>query len=224
MRRCGTDRLVRSAIAWADATRFASPACSRSTSRRPPVCMAPAASPLTTIRRTCWPGAPTASSIAATRSETGTLRRTWPSGWSKRCRAAASAIIGVCTRGPSTAMPCPTATCSTKERPSRIGKRYSQCLDDNCTNLGGRLMPRVGVIKPSTRRGRAEELVMMLPKAIELEHAGCRIASGTRQELEQSFADFETKVAEMAALNVDLIHPAGVPFLLLGYEGERALV
>jgi maleate cis-trans isomerase len=85
-------------------------------------------------------------------------------------------------------------------------------------------MPRVGVIKPSTRPGRAEELVMMLPKAIELEHAGCRIASGTRQELEQSFADFETKVAEMAALNVDLIHPAGVPFLLLGYEGERALV
>jgi maleate cis-trans isomerase len=85
-------------------------------------------------------------------------------------------------------------------------------------------MPRVGVIKPSTRPGRAEELVMMLPKEIELEHAGCRIANGTRQELEQSFADFATKVAEMAALNVDLIHPAGVPFLLLGYEGERALV
>jgi maleate cis-trans isomerase len=85
-------------------------------------------------------------------------------------------------------------------------------------------MPRVGVIKPSTRPGRAEELVMMLPQEIELEHAGCRIANGTRQELEQSFADFETKVAEMAALKVDLIHPAGVPFLLLGYEGERALV
>src|SRR5436190_22416587 len=85
-------------------------------------------------------------------------------------------------------------------------------------------MPRVGVIKPGTRPGRAEELVMMLPKEIELEHAGCRIANGTRQELEQSFADFEMKVAEMAALKVDLIHPAGVPFLLLGYEGERALV
>ena len=85
-------------------------------------------------------------------------------------------------------------------------------------------MPRVGVIKPSTRPGRAEELVMMLPEEIELEHAGCHIANGTRQELEQSFADFETKVAEMAALKVDLIHPAGVPFLLLGYQGERALV
>ena len=85
-------------------------------------------------------------------------------------------------------------------------------------------MPTVGVIKPSTRPGRAEELVMMLPKEIELAHAGCRIARGTREELERSFADFEEKVAEMAALRVDLIHPAGVPFLLLGRDGERSLV
>ncbi|HEX9464879.1 MAG TPA: hypothetical protein VGB82_19945 [Alphaproteobacteria bacterium] len=85
-------------------------------------------------------------------------------------------------------------------------------------------MPTVGVIKPSTRPGRAEELVMMLPKEIELAHAGCNIARGTREELERSFADFEGKVAEMAALRVDLIHPAGVPFLLLGREGERALI
>ena len=85
-------------------------------------------------------------------------------------------------------------------------------------------MPIVGVIKPSTRPGRAEELVAILPREIELEHAGCNIANGTRTELEQSFRDFETKVGEMAALGVDLIHPAGVPFLLLGYEGERALV
>ena len=85
-------------------------------------------------------------------------------------------------------------------------------------------MPTVGVIKPSTRPGRAEELVMMLPKEIELAHAGCRIARGTREELERSFVDFEEKVAEMAALRVDLIHPAGVPFLLLGRDGERDLV
>ena len=85
-------------------------------------------------------------------------------------------------------------------------------------------MPTVGVIKPSTRPGRAEELVAILPREIELEHAACNIANGTREELEQSFCDFETKVGEMAELKVDLIHPAGVPFLLLGYEGERVLV
>lgn len=85
-------------------------------------------------------------------------------------------------------------------------------------------MPTVGVIKPSTRPGRAEELVAILPREIQLEHDGCNIANGRRAELEQSFRDFEAKVATMAKLKVDLIHPAGVPFLLLGYQGERDLV
>jgi maleate cis-trans isomerase len=85
-------------------------------------------------------------------------------------------------------------------------------------------MPTVGVIKPSTRPGRAEELVAMLPKEIELAHGGANIANGTLEELRRSFVDFEQQVAEMAALRVDLIHPAGVPFLMIGREGERALV
>jgi maleate cis-trans isomerase len=85
-------------------------------------------------------------------------------------------------------------------------------------------MSIVGVIKPSTRPGRAEELVAILPKEIELVHAACRIAHGTIEELRASFADFEREVAAMAALRVDLIHPAGVPFLLLGFEGEHELV
>lgn len=85
-------------------------------------------------------------------------------------------------------------------------------------------MPTVGVIKPSTRPGRAEELVEILPREIELVHDGCNIADGTRAELEKSFSCFEEKVAKMGAINLDLVHPAGVPFLLLGYEGEQALV
>lgn len=85
-------------------------------------------------------------------------------------------------------------------------------------------MPTVGVIKPSTRPGQAEELVAILPREIVLEHGGAAIANGTRQELLQSFSKFDSEVARMAELKVDLIHPAGVPFLLLGYEGERAMV
>lgn len=85
-------------------------------------------------------------------------------------------------------------------------------------------MPTVGVIKPSTRPGRAEELVAILPREIELAHAACGIARGTKEELERALDEFDERVAEMAALRVDLIHPAGVPFLLLGREGERALV
>lgn len=85
-------------------------------------------------------------------------------------------------------------------------------------------MPTVGVIKPSTRPGKAEDLAAMLPSEIRLEHGNCRIAQGTRAELERSFADFDAEVARMAALRVDLIHTAGVPFLLLGPERERERV
>jgi maleate cis-trans isomerase len=85
-------------------------------------------------------------------------------------------------------------------------------------------MPRVGVIKPSNRPTRAEELVAILPKEIELEHAACNIAQGTREELEGSFGTFKRHVDHMAALKVDLIHTAGVPFLLLGYDDERRLI
>jgi len=85
-------------------------------------------------------------------------------------------------------------------------------------------MPTVGVIKPSTRPGKAEELVAILPPEIRLEHGGCRIADNTRAELERSFADFDAEVARMAALKVDLIHPAGVPFLLLGRKKEKEML
>lgn len=85
-------------------------------------------------------------------------------------------------------------------------------------------MPVVGVIKPSTRPGRAEDLVAILPPEIELEHANCAIDNGTLQELENSFKDFERNIEIMADLKVDLIHTAGVPFMLLGREGEARLI
>jgi maleate cis-trans isomerase len=85
-------------------------------------------------------------------------------------------------------------------------------------------MPTVGVIKPSTRPGNAEELVAMLPPEITLVHSGLSIHRGTLQELVRGLFEFDEKVAEMADRGVDLIHPAGVPPLLLGYQGERALV
>ena len=96
-------------------------------------------------------------------------------------------------------------------------------------------MPRVGVIKPSTRPGRAEELVMMLPKEIELEHAGCRIANGTRQELERFAAErlaadgeaVEVEQAEFAQVQHHLGHAAGeedgLLYLAMRYVDGRDL-
>lgn len=85
-------------------------------------------------------------------------------------------------------------------------------------------MKTVGIIKPSTRPGKAEELIRMLPPDIGIIQTNLNIDDGTRAELEQGLIDMETKVAEMAAQDVDLIHPAGVPPLLLGYPGEQALI
>jgi maleate cis-trans isomerase len=85
-------------------------------------------------------------------------------------------------------------------------------------------VPRIGVISPSPRGIKAEDLMRLLPQEIELVPAACDISSGSLKELEDSFACFDAKVDELAAQKVDLIHPAGVPFLLLGPDGERAMV
>ena len=64
----------------------------------------------------------------------------------------------------------------------------------------------------------------MLPVSITLEHASVGIATGSDTELREAIGKYEAHVAAMAALQVDLVHTAGVPPLLLGYEGERDLV
>jgi maleate cis-trans isomerase len=85
-------------------------------------------------------------------------------------------------------------------------------------------MPTVGVINPSVRGGRPEQLIRILPAGIGLEISRCDIASHTVAELEAAFGCFDRRVAEAAALAVDLIHPAGVSFLLLGPDGERDMI
>jgi len=84
----------------------------------------------------------------------------------------------------------------------------------------------VGLIKPTDRPGSrsADNLIKLLPPSVELIQSSLNITTGILQELEQALKDYEGKVAEMAERGVDLIHPAGVPPLLLGYQGERDLV
>ncbi|MFM9970909.1 MAG: hypothetical protein ACKVQK_21150 [Burkholderiales bacterium] len=90
------------------------------------------------------------------------------------------------------------------------------------SRLGG----RVGLIKPTNRPGSpsVDNLIHLLPAEVELIQTSLDIRTGTLQELEQALTDYEAKVEEMAERGVDLIHPAGVPPLLLGYQGERELV
>jgi len=83
----------------------------------------------------------------------------------------------------------------------------------------------VGVIKPTMRPGSLEELIRLLPEGIGVIPLFLNIHEGTEAEFRAVMDAVETKVAELAALQVDLIHPEGAPpFMVQGREGERRLV
>ena len=83
----------------------------------------------------------------------------------------------------------------------------------------------VGLIKPTMRPGNLEELIRMLPRGISVIPLFNDIREGTRSEFERVIAGYEAKTAALAEAGVELIHPAGAPpFMVLGYERERALI
>src|SRR3989440_5306246 len=83
----------------------------------------------------------------------------------------------------------------------------------------------VGVIKPTMRPGSLEEFIRLLPEGIGVIPIFLNIHEGTTNEFESVMPIIESKVAELAALGLDLIHPEGAPpFMLQGFEGEKSLV
>ena len=83
----------------------------------------------------------------------------------------------------------------------------------------------VGVIKPTLRPGGLEEFIRLLPEGIGVLPLFLNIRRGTRDEFESVLGAFEEKVAELAAADVDLIHPEGAPpFMVRGLAGEQAIV
>jgi maleate isomerase len=83
----------------------------------------------------------------------------------------------------------------------------------------------VGVIKPTYRPGSIEDLIRLLPQGIGVIPVQLDLRSGTREQFTSSMPDYEAKVAFLAGLGVELVHPAGAPpFFLLGYRGETELL
>ena len=83
----------------------------------------------------------------------------------------------------------------------------------------------VGVIKPTMRPGSLEEFIRLLPDGIGVIPVFLNIREGTESEFRGAVEAIEPKVAELAALKVDLIHQEGAPpFMVHGYDGERAIV
>ena len=83
----------------------------------------------------------------------------------------------------------------------------------------------VGVIKPTHRPGSLEEFIRLLPEGIGVVPLFLGISSGTEAEFLAAMEPIKAKVAELAQLGVDIIHPEGAPpFMLRGYKGEAEIV
>jgi maleate isomerase len=83
----------------------------------------------------------------------------------------------------------------------------------------------VGYIKPSYRPGGLEELIRMLPDGIGFIPLFQNVRRGALDEFKTMIPAYEAKVAELAEIGVDLIHPGGAPpFMMLGYKGEQKLI
>jgi maleate isomerase len=83
----------------------------------------------------------------------------------------------------------------------------------------------VGIIKPTMRPGSLEEMIRLLPEGIGVIPLFLSIRKGTQEEFHEVMGAFEEKVAELASLQVDVIHPEGAPpFMVRGYKGEQEIV
>jgi maleate isomerase len=83
----------------------------------------------------------------------------------------------------------------------------------------------VGVIKPTHRPGSLEEFIRLLPEGIGVVPLFLGISTGTEKEFLSVMAAMKAKIAELAELEVDIIHPEGAPpFMFQGYKGEAKLV
>jgi maleate cis-trans isomerase len=83
----------------------------------------------------------------------------------------------------------------------------------------------VGVVKPTMRPGSLEEFIRLLPDGVGVIPLFLNIHEGTENEFKAVLQACEERVAELAALKVDLIHPEGAPpFMVHGFEGERKII
>lgn len=83
----------------------------------------------------------------------------------------------------------------------------------------------VGIIKPTMRPGPLQEFLRVLPEGIGVIPLFLKIQRGTEEEFREVLSAYEEKVAELAGLKVDLIHPEGAPpFMVHGYRGEQEII
>jgi maleate isomerase len=83
----------------------------------------------------------------------------------------------------------------------------------------------VGVIKPTFRPGSLEEFIKLLPDGFGVVPLFVGFEQGTVGEFKGALDVIEARVAELARIGVELIHPEGAPpFMVHGSKKERELL
>jgi len=83
----------------------------------------------------------------------------------------------------------------------------------------------VGVIKPTFRPGSLEEFIKLIPDGIGVVPLFIGFSQGTVDEFKSALDVIESRVAELAKIGVDLIHPEGAPpFMVHGFKKEREIL
>lgn len=83
----------------------------------------------------------------------------------------------------------------------------------------------VGCVKPRANDSALVDMIRLLPLGIGVAPVYLNFAEGTREEFQNSYANYEKNVAYLASLHCDTISIEGAPpFMILGPEGEAKLI
>ena len=83
----------------------------------------------------------------------------------------------------------------------------------------------VGVVKPTYGSGSLVEFIRLLPEGIGVIPLYVGLKEHTEEEYLAALKTYDQRVAELADIGVDLIHPEGAPpFMLRGYRSEKEIV
>jgi maleate cis-trans isomerase len=83
----------------------------------------------------------------------------------------------------------------------------------------------VGCVKPRANDSALVDMIRLLPPGIGVAPVYLNFAEGTREEFQNSYANYEKNVAYLASLHCDIIDIEGAPpFMILGPEGEAKLI
>jgi maleate isomerase len=83
----------------------------------------------------------------------------------------------------------------------------------------------IGCIKPTANNSSLVEMIRLLPPGIGVVPIFLNLTEGSREEMRNSYANYEKNIAYLASLHCDTISIEGAPpFIILGPDGESELI